>query len=264
MDSPQIYNIGLVNWLGLWTLYKKEVQRFMKVYTQTIIAPVITTMLYVIIFSLALGGLDRIVGDTPFVVFLMPGLIMMSMAQNAFANTSSSIMISKYDGSIVDILMPPLSAFELTFAKVMGGTTRGLVVGLSTGIAGYLFIDADIHSFTIIFIFSLLGSMMLSTLGVIGGIWAEKFDHIAALTNFIIMPLTFLSGTFYTVERLPEKWQLITHFNPFFYMIDGFRYGFIGRADSDISMGIIILLGVNASLLGLCWLLIVKGYKIKS
>src|SRR5919107_1051121 len=168
---PLPRDIGTVNWIGLWTLYQREVYRFLKVYTQTIAAPVVTTLLFYAVFALALGGVVRMAGTVPFLVFLGPGLIVMAMAQNSFANTSSSIVISKVQGNIVDVLMPPLSAAEFTLAYALGGTTLGMV----------------------------------------GGIWSEKFDHIAAVTNFVVTPLSFLSGTFYSVERLPEAWRFAAH-----------------------------------------------------
>ena len=256
--------LGPVNWLGVWTLYLKEVRRFIKVYTQTLLAPMATTLLYLIVFLLAMGGAARSVGGVPYGEFLAPGLIMMSMTQNAFANTSSSIVIAKVQGNIVDILMPPLSAAELTFAIALGGATRGVVVGVVLVPVMALFVDLSIQHWGAILFFGFTASLMLSTLGMLGGIWSEKFDHIAAVTNFIVVPLSFLSGTFYSVERLPETWRLLAHFDPFFYMIDGFRYGFIGHADSPILLGVAVMTGLNAVLLALCWRLFAIGYKLKA
>ena len=255
---------GLVNWLGVWTLYLKEVRRFLKVYTQTLLAPMATTLLYLVVFLLAMGGAGRNVGGIPYGEFLAPGLIMMSMTQNAFANTSSSIVIAKVQGNIVDILMPPLSAGELTLAITLGGATRGMVVGAVLVPVMALFVHLPIASWAAILYFGFAASLMLSTLGVLGGIWSEKFDHIAAVTNFIIVPLSFLSGTFYSVERLPETWRLLAHFDPFFYMIDGFRYGFIGHADAPVLLGMAVLAGLNAALLALCWRLFAIGYRLKA
>lgn len=263
-SPPAVRRIGAVNWLGFWTLYSREVRRFVKVATQTIAAPVVTTLLFLAIFLLALGGAGRSAGGIPFGEFLAPGLVMMAMMQNSFANTSSSLVISKVQGNIVDVLMPPLSGGELTLAYALGGVTRGLVVGLVVTLAIWCFVPIRIHDFPAIVFYAVAASLLLSVLGVLGGVWAEKFDHMAALTNFIITPLSFLSGTFYSVERLPENWRFIAHLNPFFYMIDGFRYGFIGRADGSLAIGVAVLIGVNAALLMLCFRLIARGYKLKA
>jgi len=256
--------MGRVNVQGLATLIKKEIGRFLAVYKQTIVAPIITTLLFYAVFSLALGDVTRVIGDVPYLLFLAPGLIMMTMVQNAFANTSSSIVISKVQGNIVDVLMPPLSPGELLTGYVAGGLVRGLVVGFAATLAVSLFVPMAIHSVFYIISFAVLGTMMLSSLGLAGGIWSEKFDHIAAVTNFVVTPLTFLSGTFYSIERLPEPWQTAAHYNPFFHMIDGFRYGFIGQADGDPMTGLLFLVGVNLSLAILCLLMLRRGYKIKS
>jgi ABC-2 type transport system permease protein len=261
---PEPRSIGLINWIGVWTLYVKEVQRFRKILVQTIAAPVVTTLLFYFVFALALGGSARAVGDVPFLAFLAPGLIIMSMAQNAFANSSSSLLSAKMQGNIVDILMPPLSASELTIGFVMGGVTRGLVVGFVTAIVVYFFAPLHVHSFAFIVLHAVLGCVMLSALGVLGAIWAEKFDHMAAVTNFIITPLTFLSGTFYSVERLPETWHFVAHLNPFFYMIDGFRYGFIGHADGSLGLGLAVMIGACAALWIACHVMFARGYKIKA
>jgi ABC-2 type transport system permease protein len=256
--------MGPVNWLGFWTLYWREVWRFVKVSTQTIAAPVATTLLYLAIFLLAMGGSTRMIEGVPYPDFLAPGLIMMAITQNAFANTSSSIMISKVQGNIVDVLMPPLSAAEMTLAFALGGVTRGIVVGIAVALAVWAFVPLHVHDAGLILFHGLAGSLLLSLLGFIGGIWAEKFDHIAAVTNFVVMPLSFLSGTFYSIERLPESWRVLAHVNPFFYMIDGFRCGFIGYADGSLGIGIIVLLAVNAGLLALCLRLVGRGYKLKA
>ena len=256
--------IGAINWIGLWTLYRKEVRRFLKVFTQTVAAPVVTTLLFFAVFALALGQVARPTGDVPFLDFLAPGLVMMSMAQNAFANTSSSVMIAKVQGNIVDVLMPPLSSLELAIGYVAGGITRGVLVGFVTLLAVAPFADVGIHSFPIIVFHAVMASMLLSLLGILGGIWAEKFDHIAAFTNFVVTPMTFLSGTFYSVSRLPEALQWIAHVNPFFYMIDGFRYGFIGVADGNLLAGVAMMVGVNVGLVWLLMRLLASGYKLKA
>jgi ABC-2 type transport system permease protein len=261
---PLPRDIGTVNWIGLWTLYQREVYRFLKVYTQTIAAPVVTTLLFYAVFALALGGVVRMAGSVPFLVFLGPGLIVMAMAQNAFANTSSSVVIAKVQGNIVDVLMPPLSPLEMAVAYVGGGVTRGMFVGVVTGIAIWAFVPLGIHSPGYILFHGLMASMMLAQLGMIGGIWSEKFDHIAAFTNFVVTPLTFLSGTFYSVDRLPPAFWWLAHFNPFFYMIDGFRYGFIGQSDGTLAIGIVVMLGINAALAALLLRMLYSGYKLKA
>jgi ABC-2 type transport system permease protein len=265
---PAARIMGKVNWIGFWTLLMKEVRRFAKVYTQTIAAPVVTTLLFYVVFSLSMGGgvgsAPRMVGGVPFFNFLAPGLIMMAMSQNAFANTSSSVMISKVQGNIVDVLMTPISPVELALAWTLGGVVRGLVVGVVTALAIWLFLPIRIHDIGAILVFGLLATMMLSLLGVIGAIWADKFDHIAAVTNFIVTPLTFLSGTFYSVDRFPPALRAASHLNPFFYMIDGFRYGFIGQADAPLLQGVAVLVVLNVVLWIVTLRMLVTGYKLKS
>lgn len=253
-----------VNYIGLWTLARRETDRFLIVFMQTIIAPVITTLLFYTIFALAFGGNVRQVGGIPFLEFLAPGLIMMTMVQNAFGNTSSSIMISKFQGNIVDTLMPPLSEIELFMGFIAGGILRGLSVGLATALAISFFVPLAVHSLVVILFFALAGTMMLGSLGIMAAIWAEKFDHIAAVTNFIVTPLTFLSGTFYSIESLPETWRVIALYNPFFYMIDGFRAGFIEQADSHILTGVVVLSATNIAMALIILWMFKSGYKIKS
>ena len=250
--------------MGLWTLYVKEVRRFAKVATQTVIAPMVTTLLFLAIFALALGGASRQVGGVPFAEFLAPGLVMMAMVQNAFANTSSSLLISKIQGNIVDVIMPPLSPGELTLAFAAGGVTRGLAVGLAVALAMAVFVPLEVqHVFFVVF-HALAASLMLSLVGLLAGIWAEKFDQMAAITNFVITPFAFLSGTFYSVERLPEFWRLAAHFDPFFYMIDGFRYGFIGHADASPALGVAVLVAADVLLWVLVYAWFRRGYKLKA
>jgi len=255
--------MGWVNWLGLWTLYLKEVRRFLNVYTQTLLAPMVTTLLFLAVFTLALGGSGRVTAGVDFAVFLMPGLVMMSMMQNAFANTSSSLVIAKVQGNIVDLLMPPLSSTELVLGIVGGGVTRGLMVGFVVALAMSIFVPTGIHSLTAIVYFAVMASLMLALLGTIGGIWSEKFDHIAAVTNFVITPFSFLSGTFYSIERLPQTWQFAAHLNPFFYLIDGFRYGFIGRADGSVLLGASVVAGINVALWLVTHRMVATGYRLK-
>lgn len=255
--------IGPINWIGLRTLYVKEVRRFLKVYSQTILAPAVTTLIFMTIFALALGGAVRTIGDVPFMIFLAPGLVMMAIVQNSFANTSSTIMIGKVQGCIVDVLMPPLSPSELTLAFAMGGVSRGVLVAIVTATAMSVYVRLAIYDYAALIFYALAASMMLSLMGLIAGIWAEKFDSMAAVTNFMITPLAFLSGTFYSVERLPEPWFTVSQINPFFYMIDGFRYAFIGRADGSLLIGILILTISNALLWFTVRRMFVNGYKLK-
>ncbi|PHS79411.1 MAG: multidrug ABC transporter permease [Rhodospirillaceae bacterium] len=251
------------NMIGLYTLYMREIHRFLKVYTQTIIGPIVTSLLFLSVFVLAMGRDVNVVGSIPFMEFLAPGLIMMSMTQNAFANTSSSMMISKVQGNIVDTLMPPLSSHELTLGIALGGATRGVVVGTAVGIVVSFVVPMQVHSLGLILFHAIGASLMMSLLGIIGGIWSEKFDHIAGLTNFIVTPLSFLSGTFYSINRLPELAQSIALMNPFFYMIDGFRYGFIGHSDAPIVNGMLAVGGMDVVLWIICWKMFDSGYKLK-
>ena len=266
LAAPRVRQFGAVNWLGLWTLYLREVRRFLKVWLQTIAAPAVTTLLFLAIFLLALGGQQRSVAGVPFLEFLAPGLIMMAMVQNAFANTTSSLMIAKVQGNIVDMLMPPLSPLELTCGLALGGVTRGLVVGVVVAAAIALVEPLHIVSPGLAIFHAVAASLLLSVLGIIGAIWADKFDHIASVTNFVITPLSFLSGTFYSITdaRLPAAWKAVMLANPFFYMIDGFRAAFIGHADGSIALGVAIMVALDAALLGVCHLMFASGYKLKA
>lgn len=263
-EFPMPRRIGAVNWIGLFTLTRREVKRFLKVWVQTVAAPVVTTLLFYAVFALALGGVVRTVGDVPFLVFLGPGLVMMSIAQNAFANTSSSVLVAKVQGNIVDMLMPPLTPGELVTAWVTGGVMRGLLVGAVTAVAIALFVPMGVHAPFFILFHAVAAAMMLSLLGLLGGIWAEKFDHMAAVTNFVVTPLAFLSGTFYSIETVPPVFQFIAHLNPFFYFIDGFRYGFIGQTDGTLMTGLAVMVVVNVALWFWAWRLLASGYKLKA
>jgi ABC-2 type transport system permease protein len=256
--------IGSVNWLGLGTLIDKEIERFLKIFAQTIMAPVVATLLFFAVFAFAFGGNQRSIGTVSYLTFLAPGLVMMSMAENAFMNTAISLVLSKINGNIVDVLMPPLSSFELTVGYATGGIVRGLAVGVASVACLSLFADMSASHFFFVLYYALMGSMMLSLLGVITGIWSEKFDHMAAIQSFLILPATFLSGTFYTTERLPESWRFICHMNPFFYVIDGFRYGFIGKADGSLFVGLVLVFVINLGLLGAAYALFESGYKLKA
>ena len=255
--------IGKFNRIGFLTLIGKETGRFTNVYMQTILIPMITTLLFFTVFSLAFDGAHRMIGGIPYMVFMAPGLVMMSMVQNAFANTSSSIMISKVQGNIVDVLMPPLSTLEILMAYVIAGVIRGFVVGVACMAPLLFLIDVHVESFAALLAFSFLGCLMHSVMGVAAGLWAEKFDHLSALTNFTIVPLTFLSGTFYSVNALPEIWQHIAHANPFFFMIDGFRYSLTGYAESNLWQGFWLLVEINVALLIFTFAMLLTGYKVK-
>jgi len=261
---PRVRQFGAVNWLGFWTLYRREVHRFLKVWMQTIVAPVVTTLLFLAIFLLALSGQRSAAGGVPFPQFVAPGLIMMAMMQNAFANTTSSIMIGKIQGNITDVLLPPLSPAELVWGFALGGVTRGLAVGLAVGIAMIFAVHIEIADWRLVLFHAVAASLLLSILGILAALWAEKFDHIAAVTNFLVMPLSFLSGTFYSIQRLPPPFHVVAELNPFFYMIDGFRAGFTGHADGSILAGIIAMVAINAALLALCHVLFSRGYKLKA
>jgi ABC-2 type transport system permease protein len=259
---------GAVNWLGLQTLYAKEVRRFLKVSFQTIFAPLISTVLFLLVFIQAMGG-RAAVGGVPYVEFLAPGLIMMAILTNAFANSSSSLIIGKVQGSIVDVLMPPLSASELMVAFVAGSASRGLLVAVVTALTSAVFMALAStpmhlsHLWAVVY-FSTAAALMFGMIGIIGGIWADKFDQLAAFTNFVITPLTFLSGTFYAIRSLPEPFLTFSHFNPVFYLIDGFRYGFTGVAEAPIAVGAGVTLAVNIALAYVCYSMLKSGYKLKS
>lgn len=264
LAPPAPRRIGFFNGRGAWTLYAKEVRRFIKVGQQTLMAPVVTTLLFLAIFTLALGGEQRSIAGVPFDQFLAPGLVMMAIAQNAFANTSSSMVISKVQGNIVDVLMPPLSPSALTFGYAMAGVTRGIMVGAVCILTMTIFVETHIRDVGLILYHAAMASLMLSLLGLMGGIWADKFDHIAAVTNFIVTPAAFLSGTFYSVERLPGVWNTLAHMNPLFFLIDGFRAGFIGKADGPLLLGALVVAAVNALLWACCHWMFKTGYKLKA
>lgn len=265
--SPRTY--GMINSLGLWTLYKREVGRFLKVWMQTLFAPVVTTLLFMTVFKLAFGNRGELTGDfagLDYNSFLAPGLIVMSVLQNAFQNSSSSLTIAKVQGSQVDFLMPPLSPLELTLGFIFGAVTRGLMVGTISATAIHFSGLATlniVHLWPIIW-FALMAAIFLAALGAMGGIWADKFDHLAAVTNFVIVPLTFLSGTFYDINVLVEPFQTLAYFDPIFFLIDGFRYGFLGAANSDIGIGMLVSGGVAFLASSGVWWMLKSGYKLKA
>jgi len=264
LAPPTVRRFGAVNWLGAWTLYKKEVRRFLKVFAQTILAPVVSTLLFLAIFALALGDTGRVVGGVPYVAFLAPGLVMAAVMQQAFANNASTILIGKVQGNIVDTLMPPLSPAELTAAIALGGTTRGLLVAAAAAAAIEIFVPFGLADSVAVLYFVFTGALLMSLLGAAAGIWAEKFDHVAAVTNFVVLPLAFLSGTFYSVEALPAAWRAVAYLNPFFYMIDGFRSGVIGHAEGALDVGYAVMASSCAALWALVHAMFKRGYKLRA
>ena len=251
-------------YIPLWTLYIKEVKRFIKVGMQTIIGPTVSALLFLAVFSLAIGrSLDTISGVS-FNIFIAPGLIMMTILQNAFSNSASSIGQAKFQGNIIDVLMSPLNNIELAIGYVFGSVTRGIVCGLVTYIGIAIFIPLKIYSYFALIYFALMGSLMMACIGTMVGIWADKWDQQQGIDNFIVLPLTFLSGTFYSISLLPEFWRNISYVNPFFYNIDGFRYAFIGQSDTSLFVGSILLIIINFILIYICYLMFRSGYKLKS
>lgn len=249
--------------IGFQTLFYKEVLRFWKVATQTIAAPILTAILYLLIFGHVLEDRVQVYPGVKYTAFLVPGLVMMSVLQNSFANSSSSLIQSKITGNLVFVLLPPLSHWELFGAYVGAALVRGVAVGSGVFLATAWFTHMSFVAPWWIIIFALLGSLILGTMGLIAGIWADKFDQLAAFQNFLIMPATFLSGVFYSVHSLPPVWQTVSHFNPFFYMIDGFRYGFFGQSDINPLTSCAVVLAFLAILVGLAIRLLKSGYKLR-
>jgi ABC-2 type transport system permease protein len=265
-SEPGVPVINSVNWGGLRALYMKEVRRFFKVQLQTVWAPAITTLLYLVIFTVALGRVKPNVLGVSFADFIAPGLIIMGMMTNAFANTSFSLLVGKIQGTIVDYLMPPLSTGELLIGLTGGAVTRAILVGFAIWLVMLFWPGVHVMPvhFWAVFWFGLMGSTMLALIGVITSIWAEKFDHAAAITNFIIAPMTLLSGTFYSVDNLAPTFAAISHANPFFYAISGFRYGFLGSSDSPVLIGSMVLFGINVLLAVISYALLRSGWKLKA
>jgi ABC-2 type transport system permease protein len=266
MGVPTIRN---VNWGGLRTLYIKEVRRFFKVQLQTVWAPAVSQLLLLVVFTTALGargGVEVGGATVAFADFIAPGLIVMGMLNNAFANSSFSLLVGKIQGTIVDYLMPPLSHAELLTALVGGAVTRAFCVGAAIWLAMALWPGVHVtpRMLPAILWFGLLGSVLMALLGVLTSIWAEKFDHAAAVTNFVVAPLALLSGTFYSVDKLAPAFRAVSHANPVFYVISGFRYGFLGVADSPVLLGSVIILAIDAVLAVLCYMLLKSGWKLKN
>lgn len=248
---------------SFWTLFYKEILRFWKVAFQTVGGPVLSALLYLLIFAQALSDHVRVYDGVPYAAFLVPGLVMMSILQNAFANSSSSLIQSKVTGNIVFVLLPPISYVEFFAAYVLACVVRGLIVGVGVLAVTAWFVDLELVMPLWALAFAVLGAALLGALGIVAAIWAEKFDQIAAFQNFVIMPLTFLSGVFYSVHSLPPVWQALSHANPFFYMIDGFRYGFFGASDVSPAISLTVM-GVSLALVsaGALWML-ATGYKLR-
>lgn len=249
--------------IGFYTLLYKELLRFWKVSFQTVLAPVITALLYLMIFSHVLAEHVQVYLGVGYTAFLIPGLVMMSMLQNAFANSSSSLIQSKITGNIVFVLLPPISYVEFFTAYVLAAVARGLVVGLGVFVVTIVFSVPPITHLFWLVAFAILGSAVMGALGVLAGIWADKFDQLAAFQNFLIMPLTFLSGVFYSIHSLPPFWLALSKFNPVFYMIDGFRFGFFGVSDVSPSLSMLVVLGCFVALSAFCLILLHRGYKLR-
>jgi len=259
-----VRRFGRVNWLGLYTLGKREVHRFVAIWRQTVLAPLVTAALFLIIFSLAIGTRRGDIMGVPFTHFIAPGVLMMTVIQNAFTNTASSITVSKVQGNIVDTLMPPLSPLELVVGYVIGGVLRGLMVALAVAAVIFPFLGLGLAHPLWALVFVILGSGFLGGLGLLAGIYADRFDQEAAISNFIIMPLSLLSGTFYSIEILPPAMRIATRFNPVFYLIDGARYGVIGHSDSSPWLGLAVGLGATLAVLWLAWSWVRRGYRLKA
>ena len=259
-----VRRFGLVNWVGAYSLYKKEVLRFLIVSGQTLVGPILTSILFLIVISLAIGDERPDVLGVPYIEFLANGLIMMQVIQQSFSHSSSSVMMGKIMGTIVDIINSPLSAAEITISLVLASITRGLSIALISTIIFVFFLDLTIQNYFLWFLYLFLAGLFLGSAGIIAGLYADKFDQMATVTNFIIVPLSFLSGTFYSIEKLPNILKGLSYYNPFFHMIDGFRYSFIGQLDGSLKFGIFFLSIVSIVTWYLAYFLFKKGYKIKT
>jgi ABC-2 type transport system permease protein len=260
----RVRKFGFINWIGFKSLWLKECNRFMTVWQQTLLSPLVSSLLFLSVLSLALGNNKGDVLGYSFISFLAPGLIAMSILTQSFSHSVSSLMIGKIQGNIVDMLYAPLSALEVSMAIILAALTRSFLIALiSIGVFS-LIVEIPINNIFYIFIFGFLSAFILGSLGFITGLWAEKFDHTATVTNFIITPLSFLSGVFYSIDKLPIFFQTISNLNPFFYMIDGFRYGFLGESDGSIRVGLIYLTLLSFVTWYFAFYLFRKGYKIKS
>lgn len=253
-----------MNWYGMYTLFSKEVWRFIKVLSQTIVTPLITVLLYLLVFSSVLHDHVQVYENVSYTAFLIPGLIMMSIIQNAFANSSSSLFQSKMTGNIVFMLLAPISSVEFYVAFVAASVVRGIFVGVGVWLTALWFDISPIHNLFILFVFTVLSSAVLGGLGVISALWADKWDHIAGFQNFVILPFSFLSGAFYSIKSLPVMWQTISYYNPFFYMVDGFRYGFLGISDVPVGTSLAIITVCLILVSAWCIWLLEIGYNVRS
>ena len=262
------YQIGIrrfgINWVGAYSLYIKETLRFLNVFGQTIIGPIVTAILFLLVISLAIGNERSNVVGVPFIEFLAPGLIAMQVIQQAFSHSSSSLLMGKVMGNIVDLIGAPLSAGEVSLSIIFASVTRAFTISIISIIIFSLIIEIEIKNYVVFILYLFLSSFIMGAAGFIAGLWADKFDHMATVTNFIIVPLSFLSGTFYSVDRLPELLKTLSYYNPFFHMIDGFRYSFINNMDGSITFGLMYLTILSIIIWYIAYLLYKKGYKIKS
>ncbi|HEY5105255.1 MAG TPA: ABC transporter permease [Caulobacteraceae bacterium] len=264
ITPPLPRNYHGANWEGLKTLYLREVRRFWKVGAQTLLAPVVTALLYMLVFVVAVRGAAPPIEGVKFATFVAPGLIMMQILGNAFSNSSSSLLQAKMNGLIGDFITPPLSPAEQVAGFTLGAATRGVLVGAVTAAAVLPFSHLTMaHPWAVAY-FGVGAAAIMGMLGLMAAIWSVKFDHIAAVSNFIIMPMTFLSGTFYLVSRLPEPFRTASHYNPFFYLIAGFRYGFIGHADGSLVAGVAMTAALSVLLALICLWMFATGYKMKT
>jgi ABC-2 type transport system permease protein len=252
------------NWVGIKTLCTKEIIRFLKVYNQTIMAPLINALLLLAVFSLAMEGRVNTIAGVPFAAFMASGLVMMSIIQHSFANTSSVLIMGKVLGSIVDYLMPPLTAGEMIFSIVVGGVARGLVVGVVVTIAVACFAPISLEHVGAFIFYAIAGSTLLALIGILSGVFAESFDQMHAINTYVITPLAFLSGTFYSVKRLPEFWYQVSQYNPFFYLIDGMRYSLTGYHDGNLMFGVYMICGLIVALWTATYIVVSKGYRLKT
>ena len=260
----KVNKFGFINYVGFISLYSRECSRFFVVWAQTLLSPLVSSLLFLSVLSLALGSQRGDVLGHSFIVFLAPGLIIQSMMLQSFSHSSSSLMISKMQGNIIDLLYAPLSALEVSISIILAAVTRSIIIGIVSTLVFFLIVDIKITDMIFIFYSAFFGSFFIGSLGFITGLWATKFDHTATITNFIITPLAFLSGVFYTIDKLPSIFQTVSYFNPFFHIINIFRYGFLGVSDGNIYFGIIYLPLLSLSAWFIAYMLYKNGYKIKT
>ena len=259
-----IRRFGIINWIGTYSLFKKEVLRFLTVSGQTLLGPILTSILFLTVISLAIGDQRSDVLGVSYIKFLASGLIMMQVIQQSFAHSSSSLMMGKMMGTITDVVHSPLSSSEVVFAITLASAARGVLIAIVSTLIFVIFIDLSVQNFLLWFVYLFLGGLFMGSLGLIVGLYADKFDQMSTVTNFIIVPLSFLSGTFYSIDRLPDFLRVLSNYNPFFHMIDGFRYSFIGQLDGSVLFGINLLTFLSLLITYLAYFLVHKGYKIKS